>query len=286
MLGGDMRSSQKMVVTDLDGTLLPSGGVFSDRNIEQLNRLGAASVVRTIATGRSLFSARRVLPLDMPIDYLVFSTGAGIYDWRSQELLWASAFTDAQARMVSDTMVALGLDFMLHEASPRNHHFAYYYHSDDNPDFERRLSRYMEFAQPFDKDLSFSASQAVAIVPTEGESMIETVRARLPGCSVIRATSPLDGQSTWIEVFPPDVSKAHAAQRIADWWEHDRAHSVAVGNDFNDLDMLKWGGRAYVVGNAPPELVGEFIAVAKDIDDGFAEAVALSGLLDSFAPAE
>jgi HAD superfamily hydrolase (TIGR01484 family) len=270
-----------MVVTDLDGTLLPSGGVFSERNIEHLDRLGEANVIRTIATGRSLFSARRVLPLDMPIDYLVFSTGAGIYDWRAQELLWTSAFTDSQARDVSSALIDLDLDFMLHEASPRNHHFAYHYHSKANSDFEMRLSRYVDFAQPLEADIAFRASQAVAIVPQDGESIIEDVRLRLPHFSVIRATSPLDGQSTWIEVFPPDVSKARAAQRIADWWEHDRAHSVTVGNDFNDLDMLKWSGRAYVVGNAPRELINEFIAVAKDVDDGFAEAVVLSGLLDS-----
>ena len=76
-----------MVVTDLDGTLIRSDRTFADDDLEALRVLGSEGIVRVIATGRSLYSARLVLDPEFPIDYLIFSTGAGILEWQSQTLI-------------------------------------------------------------------------------------------------------------------------------------------------------------------------------------------------------
>ena len=57
-----------IVVSDLDGTLLDSSARLSPRNRSTLQSLGDQGVVRVVATGRSLHSARLVLDDGFPID--------------------------------------------------------------------------------------------------------------------------------------------------------------------------------------------------------------------------
>ena len=74
------KSSIKIVFTDLDGTLLNSDQHPGRRDLEMLHRLGEQGIVRVIVTGRNLFSLSKVLGDDFPVDYVIFSTGAGILD--------------------------------------------------------------------------------------------------------------------------------------------------------------------------------------------------------------
>jgi len=52
-----------------------------------------------------------------------------------------------------------------------------------------------------------------------------------------------------------------------------------VGNDYNDHDMLKWSGKAFVVNNAPEILKHKFCNVASNDECGVTEAAEKSGIL-------
>jgi hydroxymethylpyrimidine pyrophosphatase-like HAD family hydrolase len=54
---------------------------------------------------------------------------------------------------------------------------------------------------------------------------------------------------------------------------------IAVGNDYNDHDMLKWSGKAFVVNNAPEILKHKFCNVASNDECGVTEAAEKSGIL-------
>jgi hydroxymethylpyrimidine pyrophosphatase-like HAD family hydrolase len=94
----------------------------------------------------------------------------------------------------------------------------------------------------------------------------------LPGFQVIRATSPTDGASTWVELYPRGVNKASAAAWLWEGAERPLLR-VAIGNDYNDLDLLDWADLSFVVGNAPPELRARYATVATNDAAGFSEAV-------------
>lgn len=50
-------------------------------------RLLQHNVVRVAVTGRSLYAVRKVIAPKYPLDYVVFSSGAGVMCWRTQKLL-------------------------------------------------------------------------------------------------------------------------------------------------------------------------------------------------------
>ena len=111
------------------------------------------------------------------------------------------------------------------------------------------------------------------VIFAPGNDAWKTLPAAFPEHSVVRATSPLDHQSTWMEIFPATVSKSQAAARLCQSLGIDPSRTLAVGNDYNDADLLHWAGRAVVVGNAPQELRDRHPAVGHHDDHGFAEAM-------------
>jgi hydroxymethylpyrimidine pyrophosphatase-like HAD family hydrolase len=252
---------KQLVVTDLDGTLLRPDHGYHPRDLETLRELGAQGIVRCIATGRSLYSVRQVLPETMPVDYVIVSSGAAILSWPDATMLDRHAMTALQVERAFGALHAKGLDFMVHDPVPENHRFTYFA-ATDGPDFRRRIGRYHAYARPGDARAFVPAesSQLLAVIDGDaaGECSWQAIRQDLAGLSVFRATSPLDGQSIWIEVFPPTVSKSQAAARVASRHGVRTEDALAVGNDYNDEDLLAWAGMGVVVPGAPRPLRARF----------------------------
>ena len=265
-----------LVVTDLDGTLLDSSSRLGGANRRALEALGRNGTVRAVATGRSLYSARSVMPADFPIDYLAFSSGAGVVSWADGRLLRSRAMAPGVVSGLVARLCALALDFMVHHAVPDTHCFHFIRSSDgDNPDFERRIERYARFSRRLCGGFpaEIEVSQLLVVEPPGVASRLDLLARELEGVHVVRTTSPLDHASTWIELFPIGVSKSHASDWIRDRHGIDRARTTAVGNDYNDLDMLEWAGRACVVSNAPASMRARFEVVRANDDDGFTDVV-------------
>jgi len=263
-----------MVVTDLDGTLFDSAGRLSARNRATLRALGRAAVVRVVATGRNLRSALHALPADCPIDYLVFASGAGVMDWPARHLLLRRHLADGDALAAAATLMQLELDFMLHAGVPDNHRFWFHRRRAGNADFERRLRRNREHAAPWPAAPPAGPfSQLLAVCSPGARVGHERLREVLHPLSVIRATSPLDHRSSWFEVFAEGVSKAAGAAFVLARHAVASQQVLALGNDFNDEELLAWAGEPRVVANAPPALRARYPAVAGNDDDGFSDAV-------------
>ena len=269
-----------LVVTDLDGTLLDSASRLSDVNRRTLETLGRNAVVRAVATGRSLYSARLVMHEDFPVDYLAFSSGAGIVSWDDGRLLRSLAMEPALVHRLVARLRGLHLDFMVQHAAPDSHRFHFVRSSRRNADFDRRVERYRRFARRWRDGVSMEleVSQFVVIEPPGTDSHRDLLVREFGEVHVVRTTSPLDHASTWIELFPCGVSKAHAADWLCARHAIDPARTVAIGNDYNDLDMLDWAAHARVVSNAPPSMRERYAVVGANDNDGFTEAV--GGLLD------
>ncbi len=267
---------QAMLVTDLDGTLLGSGGRLSPVDREALMALEAFGVARVVATGRSLYSLQQAVGNDLPVDYVVFSMGSGIITYPEARLIRKVDMIPQEVSGAVEIFMGLELDFMLHQPVPDNHCFRYHATGRDNPDFYRRLQRYEKFARPLEHlpHVWGPASQLLAVVNHDTiNAVMPVLRQQLAGYSVIRSTSPLDGVSAWVEVFARGVSKSQSVGWLAERLHVRRDHIVAVGNDYNDLDLLEWAGTGYLVDNAPAVLKSRFPSVASHDHGGVAEAV-------------
>lgn len=267
---------QGIFVTDLDGTLLCSDGTLADIDLQALKRLGQRGIVRVVATGRSIYSFTQAVNGDLPVDYVIFSTGAGIIKYPEGIVLRKVNLESEAVDRAVRVLIAAKLDFMIHRPIPDNHMFAYWWTGNTNPDFTHRLENYKGLCWSLDKNASGfgRAAQLLAVLPySEPGPILDAIRCKLPDMNVIRTTSPLNGYSTWIEIFPPNVSKSFMVAWLANMLGIDPLSSLSIGNDYNDIDLLEWAADSFVVENAPNDLKERFSKVASNDRGGVAEAI-------------
>lgn len=265
-----------IAATDFDGTLYRSDFTVSPKSVETLNRLGMRNILRVIVTGRSFFSLSRAIDDDFPVDYYILSSGSGVYSKKLKQLIYRTHLPLEQARAIGSLLLSMDLDFMIHEVLPHNHLFSYRKSGKKNEDFLSRLEYYREHGREVKgiTSLTDAVSQFLVIEPP-GSSLYEKLKEMNLNCTVIRTTSPLDHQSSWIEIFPKGTDKGSTLKWLADKYNIEQNKVFSIGNDFNDLHMLRWAGNPFVVDNAVYPLKKEFTCVPSNDDEGFSHAVNL-----------
>lgn len=272
----------RMVVTDLDGTLLKDDHTVGSYDLNTLAELGQQDIVRVAATGRSIYAAAQVLEPNFPIDFLVFSTGSGVMEWKSKELVLVRHLEVDEVNHIAQILVANQFDFMIHEAIPQNHLFQFHTSGNPNPDFKRRCEHYRGFCSPFIPGILYpeAGTQLLIILRPDQAAREVEIRALLKDYSIIKATSPFDKESIWLEIFPVGVSKAHGIDWISSQKGINPTEIVAIGNDYNDLEMLEHAGHSYVVANAPSDMLEKYKNTESNEYSGFSMAVAAAMVCD------
>jgi Cof subfamily protein (haloacid dehalogenase superfamily) len=275
-----------LFVTDLDGTLLTDEKRISANNLGVLRALQRSRCRTAIATGRSDYSLLKLLDQlgfsqngtdRLPIDYYIFSTGAGVMSGMERSVLKTAALSCDDVLAITAILDQCHIDYMVHRPVPDTRWFVYRHHGEPNPDFFARLAIYQQYARQYSPEaLSHfgAATEVLCIIPRAREAELDALVWRLSRYSVIRATSPLDHQTLWLEIFPPTVSKSLTLSWLAEFLRVKRDFVCAVGNDYNDTDMLAWVGSGFAVANSPASIKDHFPVVADNNCDGVAGAVA------------
>jgi HAD superfamily hydrolase (TIGR01484 family) len=255
----------QLIASDLDGTLLPRGGTFFPQDIETLHRLGEKGVVRAIVTGRNLHFAREAIPPDFPIDYLVFSSGAGIVRWPECAMLFAENLAPQQTEQIVHTLHRERLNFMIHRTIPGEHLFYFEQNCEDCGDFTHRLNAHRNWGTPLEEadPKNLPASQALAFIPVNESRFLEIKRV-LPDVKVIRTSSPFGTDEIWIEIFPLHISKGAAVHWLCNRLHFDMRRTMSIGNDYNDIDLLDTTAQSFIVSSAPHELRQRYIVTPEE----------------------
>jgi hypothetical protein len=72
-------------------------------------------------------------------------------------------------------------------------------------------------------------------------------------CECVRTEYPARDLSI-LDLLPVGVSKGWALERLAGRLGVDRKETMAIGDNWNDVDMLEWAGQGVMMGNAAREL--------------------------------
>jgi hydroxymethylpyrimidine pyrophosphatase-like HAD family hydrolase len=269
----------KIVFTDFDGTLFSSNRQISETDRNTLVQLGDSGIIRVIATGRSVFSINKIINIDFPIDYLIFSSGSGILEWKSKKILLSHNLNNNEIIDLTKILRSNQVDFMIHDPIPENHRFRFFQFSGDNPDFSRRCEIYKEYTiQLTDiESLPLTACQFVGIINNDLEHYDKIRKSVLTSSGrryeVIRTTSPLNGESIWVEIFPENVSKGNAARWLCNYLSINQSNTLGIGNDYNDLDLLYWTKFSFIANNSPKELQHLFNMAEVNTGNEFTNAV-------------
>lgn len=265
----------RAIITDLDGTILPKGGSISPETLQAFQQAGNSQCTRIIATGRNLYSALRVLPPHFPIDYLVFSSGAGILRWKDRQILFARHLKQAATRDIARYLWDYNVNFTIQREIPDNHYFYYTHLYPLHEDYKHRLATYEPFGTLISspEDIRGEATQFVMILDAMQLHLMEQIRRDLSDYSVVRSTSPIDNKAIWLEIFASGINKGNSCQQLLQRLGISATECAGLGNDYNDVDFLEICSQSFLVANAPLRLKPYYKSVASDRNNGFAEFI-------------
>lgn len=259
-----------IVFSDLDGTLIHRGGQISVANLMAIEILNRMKIRLVMVTGRNMFSLEKSGININLFDYIVFSTGYGIMNRSKKSIYYNNHLTAPDISCIRKVIEDMGLGYMIMKAGADNHMF-FMNNPEKNPEMEKRKINYNGCEVDY-YEIENQASQFLIIFKYNA-SMIDYIRQALKGYSVVYSFSPYISDFCWLEIFSGHVSKSSAARMICDWEDTAMEDCLAIGNDFNDYDLLNNAGCAYLVRDCNPDLKGKFRETGESFNDGFSEAV-------------
>ncbi len=270
----------KLVATDLDGTFLKNDKTISEKNLKALQILGEKKIVRAVATGRNLRKVKEVLNGDIPFDYIVYSSGAGVYDWNAQKQIFNRNIKKESVKKLFRYFISEDVNFHAFFPAPENHKHWYYRGENYCEEFERYFSFNNAFAYELnlEKLPDSQLCQFLVIIPENEERFIKLKKKIENLCSeirVIRASSPITKGFIWIEVFHQSVSKGNGIKHICKLLDIKKESTIGIGNDYNDFDLLEFTGHSFLTENAPAEIKNAFPNLPSNENDAFAVATQL-----------
>lgn len=270
-------SELKMVITDLDGTLLQNDHSISKDDLATLKLLGEIGICRVAATGRNLFKVRKALKPSDPFDFVICSSGAGIIDWQKQEIIRAIDLSENLTSRIVEYLIEKKHNFKVSEIFPDNHNF-FWWKDHDCPEIKRYIDVHSQMgnAEEIVPGGIYNSSQVLLFFERAGgefEKVKKEILEKFSELSIIRTTSPLDDKWLWMEIFPKGISKAHGIAEICHLKGIKRSETLGIGNDYNDLEMLNFTHLSYVVHNSPEELKEKFMISLPHHESGFSHAV-------------
>ena len=268
----------KLVATDLDGTFLRNDKSISAENIFTLHSLGEKGIIRVIATGRNLKKTLEVISPEIPFDYIVFSSGAGVYDHRQNKLLYQQNLNKGVVQQLADLLVESDLNFHLFKPVPENYKCWYHRGSVICSEFETYFSFHQLHSEPLipEQPIDSDACQFLVVFPNNPDrffALKSDIENRFKEVKVVRTSSPLDTGYIWMEIFHQSVSKGNGVKFVCDFLKIEHEYTLGIGNDFNDLDLLEFTNYSYIVENGPTEMKDRFLAAVSNEENAFAKVV-------------
>jgi Cof subfamily protein (haloacid dehalogenase superfamily) len=270
------RSRVRLLAVDIDGTLLNSRGQIPPENREALQEAVDCGIDVCLVTGRSYFFAQPVFD-DLPCDLTLIVSNGALVKSRAGDTLFKRLLPAAIAREVLAAAEpfrdALALMFDRPEGQVVYDGMDWE-HPNRRGYFEKMRSRIVA-QRPLEAALVEDPVQVMFNgTVTEMRTLRESLRARFDSRVAIALTEYTHRDFSLVDVMAPGCTKGTTLAEWAGRRGIDRDHVMAVGDNFNDEEMLAFAGLPVVMGNAVAELKARGWPVTGTHDDaGLASAI-------------
>ena len=269
----------KLVALDIDGTLADSSGKITTRTKEVVHRVAQTGATIVVATGRRFITAKpRVLQLEFP-EVLLASHNGAILKRLNGELIHHQLLPSVLAKKVVQIAKELGLRPVVFEGTQDAANIFVEDYGGKLDDWERGYLEenraHLKWVNDLAADLPGDVIEVICVVPAEGAHEIAaTFQTRLNGQVKPILVIINNGQHAFLGLSHATVGKDLPLRYLVEQMEIDPSEILAIGDNYNDLDMLQFAGMGVVMENADEALKQQgFHVTASNDADGVAEAL-------------
>lgn len=252
----------KLVALDVDGTLVDASNAIRPAVHDAVQAMAASGIPVVIATGRAVPGAMEVCErLDLPDGLSVCSNGAVLVGYRPVEVVHAVTFDASEAvrrvlAEVPNAFVAveeIGVGYRVNRPFPTGE---------------------IAGTITIDNVDSLISEPVTRVIIRATESDPHEFLALVEGLG-LTDTNYYIGYTAWLDLAPLGVSKASGLAMVCERLGVAQSDVLAIGDGFNDVELLEWAGRGVAMGQSPDELKHAADAVTGTwSDDGVATELA------------
>ncbi len=251
-------SSVRLIAIDIDGTLLDSRSQISPANLDALERAHQAGIETVLVTGRRhdfALPIAKLLGFDL---WIISSNGALTRSTRGEsfhrDLLpkhTAINICRSMREFRDNTVITFdrdGMGAIICEEHERLYGVIQRWMEKNAP--------YIEYVKPIEKSL---VEDPIQVMFCGEVDLMKTAERRLQELGFANEFTVLRTQYdhrnlTIVDVLNAGCSKGHALERWATHRGLSRSEVMAIGDNYNDVEMLTFAGHPVIMGNASDDL--------------------------------
>lgn len=255
----------KMIATDIDGTILPYHGEFSQSVKNCIKKLDNSGIKVILVTGRMHSSATPLaaqLGLNLPI---ISYQGGLIKDMNGKTLFQ----TELPSNIAKD-IIKWGRENNVHLNLYIDDKL--YVEEDDEIIKYYIQGKFVDYTVCSFDDLKIkNVNKLLAIDIHNADrvtSWVDILKQRYPDLYIVKSTP------YFCEIGSSDAKKSLGVEFLCKMWGIDKSEVMTIGDQNNDIDLVQSGGIGIAMGNSTTELkqVADYITDTVE-NDGFVQAV-------------
>ena len=268
-----MMTKYKLIALDIDGTLANSDGKITGRTKQVVHSVARTGAIIVVATGRRFITAKpRVLQLDFP-DLLLAAHNGAILKRLNGELLHYQLLPCPIAKQVVQISKELGLRPVAFEGTQDSANLFVEDYGDQLDGWERGYleenAAHLKWVDNLATDLPGDVIEVISVVPAEKAHEVAAIfQTRLNGQVKPILVIINNGRHAFLGLSHATVGKDLPLRYLAKKMEIDASEILAIGDNYNDLDMLQFAGTGVVMENADDALkeAGFYVTASNDAD--------------------
>lgn len=257
-----MDNFDMLLFTDLDGTLLTHDKRISDENMSAISRLRARGGDVTVATGRSVESARRYVNaagINLPV---IVYNGVMIYDYKSEKILWNDMLTEkavSYVKIIKDRFPNVGIEILRNDKI---------YVIASNRHVKEHIE--IEMLEHTSCELSKTPKDWFKVLMALDEDDIPALAEFINGQG-FEDVYCVRSSKNYFEMLPKGSSKGNAMKILCSLLGKDIKNTAAIGDYNNDCEMIEYASVGAAMESAPDIVKSVSDVVCPDCEqNGFA----------------
>lgn len=253
-----VKSSIRLLAIDIDGTLLDSSFQIPRANLEALRRAHEQGIEVVVVTGRRHSFAMPVVEM-LGLDVWVISSNGAVTRSSRGELFHQDLLPLTTARRLCSAMADFRGNLVL--TFPREDQGALVLERVDDmgPSIQRWLEKNQQYilrVSPIEDALTSDLIQAMfcGSIPRMQQAECALAERGFAGQVTVLKTQYPARDLSIVDVLNYGCSKGHALARWAQHRGFSREQVAAIGDNYNDVEMLEFAGTAFIMGNACDDL--------------------------------
>lgn len=265
----------KLLFLDLDGTLLDDEKKIPKENAQAIAQAIAAGHKVFVCTGRPLSSVVKLLPafgLDQPGCYAITYNGGLIYDVGKKEAVYERTIPIPWVKHLFEQAYAYE---GIHIQTYTKEAFVCEYDTPESVYYQQKTQCDRKIVEHVLEELNGEEPcKVLAIAHGFDRERLEGFREFM----VPWAEGKLDVYFScreYLEFMPLGIDKGHAVRWMAEYFKVPLEDTVAVGDEENDLPMIRTAGIGAVMKNASDKMkkYGDYITEKDNNQGGVAEVI-------------